>query len=336
MSIKNSIAVKQSALKRNTILENRPSFLNFYQISLLVLWIAISFFIQRPDFANNWFMSLTMLFGSFIAGATSEGGGAVAFPVMTLLFDIKPNVARDFSLLIQSFGMSAAAYTIIKNKIQIQKDIIIPVIIFGVLGQLLSFIFLEGLFSPKFLKISFTSIWMSFALVLFLQLKRKTYENVLIKPSFLIYLFAFIGGVISALTGSGIDILIFSIITLFYGVSEKVATPTSVLLMATLSITGAILKFLFLDISTEAINYWLVCAPIVIFGAPLGAIFITKKSKKFIIYFLQVSIITQFIFSWVILDLNFHLKLWSIFLVISFGIGYLVIYKNSPKQDYIK
>ena len=171
---------------------------------------------------------------------------------------------------------------------------------------------------------------MSFALVLFLQLKRKTYENVLIKPSLLIYLFAFIGGVISALTGSGIDILIFSIITLFYGVSEKVATPTSVLLMATLSITGALLKFLFLDISSEAINYWLVCAPIVIFGAPLGAIFITKRSKQFIIYFLQISIITQFIFSWVILDLNFHLKLWSIFLVISFGIGYLTIYKNSP------
>ena len=35
---------------------------------------------------------------------TSEGGGAVAFPVMTLALQIKPTVARDFSLMIQSCG----------------------------------------------------------------------------------------------------------------------------------------------------------------------------------------------------------------------------------------
>ena len=36
---------------------------------------------------------------------TSEGGGAVAFPVMTLALGIKPTVARDFSLMIQSCGI---------------------------------------------------------------------------------------------------------------------------------------------------------------------------------------------------------------------------------------
>ena len=35
---------------------------------------------------------------------TSEGGGAVAFPVMTLALNIPPPVARDFSLMIQSCG----------------------------------------------------------------------------------------------------------------------------------------------------------------------------------------------------------------------------------------
>ena len=35
---------------------------------------------------------------------TSEGGGAVAFPVMTLLLKIDPKVARDFSLMVQSVG----------------------------------------------------------------------------------------------------------------------------------------------------------------------------------------------------------------------------------------
>ena len=49
-------------------------------------------------------MSITMIFGSMIAGATSEGGGAVAFPVMTLALHIQPSIARDFSLMTQSCG----------------------------------------------------------------------------------------------------------------------------------------------------------------------------------------------------------------------------------------
>lgn len=46
-----------------------------------------------------------MIFGAAIAGMTSEGGGAVAFPVMTLVLGIEPTVARDFSLMIQSCGL---------------------------------------------------------------------------------------------------------------------------------------------------------------------------------------------------------------------------------------
>jgi len=45
-----------------------------------------------------------MVFGAMIAGATSEGGGAVAFPVMTLALNISSTIARDFSIMIQSCG----------------------------------------------------------------------------------------------------------------------------------------------------------------------------------------------------------------------------------------
>jgi len=51
-----------------------------------------------------------MIFGAMIGGATSEGGGAVAFPVMTLALGIAPSIARDFSMMCQSCGES-------KNKI---------------------------------------------------------------------------------------------------------------------------------------------------------------------------------------------------------------------------
>ena len=50
-------------------------------------------------------MSITMMFGSAIGGATSEGGGAVAYPVMTLALGIESGVARDFSIMCQCCGM---------------------------------------------------------------------------------------------------------------------------------------------------------------------------------------------------------------------------------------
>ena len=41
-----------------------------------------------------------------------------------------------------------------------------------------------------------------------------------------------VGGAFSALAGSGVDICSFSVLCLLFRVSEKVATPTSVVLMA--------------------------------------------------------------------------------------------------------
>lgn len=83
-------------------------------------------------------------------GMTSEGGGAVAFPVMTLLLKIDPTVARDFSLMIQSCGMTSAAFTIIWMGIKIEWN----TIILGSIGALNGVIF--GL---EFLDRLLTGIW---------------------------------------------------------------------------------------------------------------------------------------------------------------------------------
>ena len=45
-------------------------------------------------FREWWPMSVTMVFGSTVAGATAEGGGAVAFPVFTKLLHI-PSTAHS-------------------------------------------------------------------------------------------------------------------------------------------------------------------------------------------------------------------------------------------------
>ena len=67
----------------------------------------------------NWQISLTMVFGSMVAGGTATGGGAVAFPVFTKLLHIPPHDAKVFCLAIQSVGMSAAALTILVKGLRV-------------------------------------------------------------------------------------------------------------------------------------------------------------------------------------------------------------------------
>lgn len=47
-----------------------------------------------------------MLFGSFIAGATRQGGAAVALPVFTKVFRIPATHTRTVDLMLQSVGMT--------------------------------------------------------------------------------------------------------------------------------------------------------------------------------------------------------------------------------------
>lgn len=82
----------------------------------------------------RWYMTVTMLVGSTIAGATSEGGGAVAFPMMTLAFGILPCVARDFSFLIQSVGMTSAAFAILFMRVKVEVRALVYCTLGGVAG----------------------------------------------------------------------------------------------------------------------------------------------------------------------------------------------------------
>ena len=71
-----------------------------------------------------WPITLTMLFGSMVAGGTSMGGGAVAFPVLTKLLEVPPHEAKIFALAIKSVGMTAATLTIIAMKTKIDWRLI--------------------------------------------------------------------------------------------------------------------------------------------------------------------------------------------------------------------
>ena len=83
----------------------------------------------------------------------------------------------------------------------------------------------------------------------------------------------FLGGIFSSIAGSGIDICSFACLTLLFRISEKTATPTSVVLMAINTVVGVLYReFAQGGVEPDAWGFLLVCAPIVCIGAPLGSV----------------------------------------------------------------
>ncbi len=270
-------------------------------------------------FGENGFMSITMAFGSFIAGATSEGGGAVAFPVMTLLFDIKPAVARDFSLMIQAVGMTAAGITILFTRIPVERHALVWGSLGGAIGIVLGLEFVAGRISPPYAKMLFMSTWLSFAVGLFLINRYHEREvhhgiaNFLPRHAVLLFSTGILGGTITSITGSGLDITIFALLVLRLRINEKIATPTSVVLMGINAAVGFLWKGgVRADMALEAWNYWWVCVPIVVVGAPFGAWFIKQRSRLFVSWLLYISIAIQFVAALIIIPMNPRLVVFSI------------------------
>lgn len=289
-------------------------------VTVWILWLIAMISGDRFGlFADNWFMSVTMAFGSFIAGATSEGGGAVAFPVMTLLFEIPPPTARDFSLMIQSVGMTAAGATILFTRTKVEKNALIWASVGGTIGIVFGLEFVAGLFAPAFAKMFFISTWLAFAFALFM-INRYRDREVLrrIEPftnkhAMLLVATGIIGGIISSITGSGLDIATFSLLVLRFRINESVATPTSVVLMGINAVVGFAWKGgVTGGLAAAAWGYWWVCVPIVVIGAPIGAWFIKSRSRMFVSRLLYASIVIQFTAALFIIPLDLKLVLFTV------------------------
>lgn len=289
----------------------------------IIVWTLWAVYMGISDqwhvLRETWFMGVTMMLGSFIAGATSEGGGAVAFPVMTLIFHIKPVVARDFSLMIQSVGMVSAAILIIRNRIPIERRAIIWGSLGGALGIVICLQWIAPLLPPMQCKLFFVSLWLSFggALIWLHRINKTiTYTEIQhysAKTAFILFGFGIVGGMVSGIVGCGLDIVVFSLLILTFRVNEKVGTPTSVVMMATNTVIGLCFRLLTQNppVSPDTFHYWLAAAPVVVIGAPLGARFIADKSIEFIVGILLASIILQYAGAMLILPITYELALFS-------------------------
>lgn len=90
-----------------------------------------------------------------------------------------------------------------------------------------------------------------------------------------------LGGIFTGISGSGIDICSFAVLTLLFRVSEKVAMPTSVVLMAINTAFGfAYVQGVMGGVAHDSWGFWLVCVPVVVIGAPVGSLIGERRDAE--------------------------------------------------------
>ena len=281
-------------------------------LAITLAWLVyVTLSGQWGRVGDRWASAVTMVFGSFVAGSTPQGGGAVAFPVFTKALEVPAEVARTFSLSIQTVGMGAATLAIVINRRRVEWQAValgLPVAAVAFLAATLLLgesgePFRPSVIPGSYVKVSFTLVVAAMALVTFLGARiRVRLVNMELPPmnartySALVAVAAG-GGVAAALTGSGADVFLYIYLAILLAVDPKVGVPTSVIVMAGISVLGTIVLGVFdgqLDVALSAggrfvtavggdpvgpldagtadlFGLWLAAVPVVAWGAPLGS-----------------------------------------------------------------
>ena len=319
------------------------NFIGFSILVAVIVW-TVWLILTGPNraFSNliaNWEAAVTMVFGSIVAGGTSMGGGAVAFPVFTKALQVPPQEAKVFSLAIQSVGMSAATFAIVAMGTRVEWRFVRWASLGGVLGIIVGDVLLAPVLPPTFVKMFFTMVVSSFGVVLLALNRTKRKRNLDIfwwgkwERLFCLIVGLF-GGIMGGLVGSGMDILGFSVMILLFNLSEKCSTPTSVILMAINAVAGFILhKFFIGDFVEPVLDYWLAAVPVVVVGAPAGAIICSLLNQTTVVRILHCLILIELVSSLVLIPLNVTLICFSVLIFALFCLIYYWVYLMGKKRS---
>jgi uncharacterized membrane protein YfcA len=284
--------------------------LAFYTVWLLIVGYCDDWSTVR----SHWPIALAMALGSYIAGSTPMGGGAVGFPVLVLLFDMPGSLGRNFGLAVQSIGMVSASIYIFSARRPIDWGLLRPALVGALIGAPLGAALVAPLAPDLGVKLLFAVVWCSFGVMHLIKLRElvaRTGVSDLWRNSdrTIGLCVGVIGGVISSVTGVGIDMLIYATLVLLYRADLKIAIPTSVVLMAFTSVVGIASNVLLAQVNPrlyaidpEVFANWLAAAPIVALGAPFGALIVNLVSRTPTLLVVSVLCVAQFI--WTILHEN--------------------------------
>jgi uncharacterized membrane protein YfcA len=334
--------IAEGTVRREELQRRRGRSALVVSFAILGVWLVfVSIAGHWGRVGDHWASALTMVFGSFVAGSTPQGGGAVAFPIFTKLLEIDANVARTFSLCIQAVGMGAASVAIIIHKRHVEwraVAVALPAALVGFLVGLYALGRPSEVFWPSrvpgaYVKVTFTLIVAAMALVVYLGYRVHLLERLAAMPRLttrvVVTLSAagVLGGIASSLVGSGADVIVYLAVVVLLGVSPRVGVSTTVVVMAAISMVGFVVLgiidgqlFIALDPSGSVVEVggvavdtlegsrfdlfglWLAAAPVVGFGAPIGSWASSKVTDRQLVRFVVALALVESISTVVFLD----------------------------------
>ncbi|MEM9606002.1 MAG: TSUP family transporter [Actinomycetota bacterium] len=316
--------VEQAARARSAVQRQRALRALAISAAITVVWaVAVTVLGHWSRIGEHWEAAITMVFGSFVAGSTPQGGGAVAFPVFTKLLDVPAEVARTFSLSIQTVGMGTATAAILIRRRVVQwrlAAIATPaaVLAFVVVAWFAGDAdepFRPSLLPGPYVKVTFTLVLAAMAIVVVLgrRIPVRVVERDLPGAGPRVVTAALaagaIGGVASALVGSGADVFTYLLVAVLIGLDPRIGVPTSVVVMTAVSVVGFVLLGLIdghLDVTVvdglvtqvgdvvvsepldadraDLFGLWLAAVPIVAWGAPAGSAVAARLSIRHLVW----------------------------------------------------
>ena len=258
---------------------------------------------QWPIAKAHWPMALAMALGSYVAGSTPLGGGTVGFPVLVLFFKMPATLGRDFSFAVQSIGMVSASIFILTRRQPLAWSMLKGTLLGTVIGTPLGIFFVAPLIPGLWIKLVFAVLWASFGVLHLYRIDEISSHDGMtefderwdLRVGLLIGLFS--GATVVAVTGVGIDMVIYAALVLLCRADLKIAIPTSVVVMGFNSVLGIVIKNLSTGLTPGVYGNWLAAAPVVALGAPLGVFVVDVVGRKPTLIFVALLCVGQFVWT---------------------------------------
>lgn len=248
-------------------------------------------------------MAVAMAVGSYAAGSTPMGGGTVGFPILVLLFDQPAQLGRDFSLAVQAIGMTSAAIFILARRQPLAVPMLKGAIAGATLGVPLGIFFVAPAVPPLWIKLIFAVVWGSFGVLHLWRVHEISSHKRIAGISdrwdtwagLLIGLLA--GASVVAVSGVGIDMILYTVLVLVCRADLKISIPSSVIIMAYSSVIGILTKMFFTGVEPGVFGNWIAAAPVVALGAPLGAFIVSLIGRKPTLIVVAILCVVQLIWT---------------------------------------
>lgn len=251
--------------------------------------------------ASHWPIAVSMAFGSYFAGSTPMGGGAVGFPVLVLLFDQPASMGRNFGFAVQSIGMVSASIYILASRTRVDWQVLRVALPVAAVCTPAAGVWLAPEVPSQAATLVYSVIVASFGIIHILRM-----EDVLScarlessgRAAVGLGLGAgILGGAVASVTGVGIDMLVYIGLVAYARVDLRVAIPTSVILMAFTSVVGIASNAALGTVEPAVFEHWIAAAPVVALGAPLGALVVGMVSRIKTLFVTSVLCVAQLVWA---------------------------------------